>query len=146
MQRPFHITTVVFDLEGPPAAAAGGRRVPRALAKGMVEMLRERGLGMGVVSRHTESAVRSLLKQRFQLRPEEIRPCICLDAPRAGRRRRNPFPAAARSMRSDPQRFMVVSADRDMLRLAKEAGAVAVEWCANGTIASSGSVADYRVE
>jgi len=145
MQRPFHITTVVFDLEGPPAAAAGGRGVPRALAKGMVGMLRERGLGMGVISRHTESAVRGFLKQRFQLRPEEIRPCICLDAPRAGRRRCNPFWAAARSMRTDPQRFMVVSADRDMLRLAEEAGAVAVKWCANATLDSSAPVADYRV-
>src|SRR3972149_538703 len=109
MQRPFHITTVLFDLEGPLAAAAGGRRVPRALAKGMLAMLRARGLGMGVVSRHTQKAVLGFLKHWFQIRPADIRPCICLDAPRAGHRSRNPFPAAARSMRTVPQRFMVGS-------------------------------------
>ena len=145
MHKPFHITTVLFDLEGPLAAAAGSRRVPHALAKGMVGMLRARGLGMGVVSHHTQKAVLDFLKHRFQMRPADIRPCICLEAPCAGSRRRNPFTAAARSMHTAPQRFMVVSADRDMLRLAKDAGTVAVEWCANGTLDSSGPVTDYRV-
>jgi hydrogenase maturation factor len=143
--KPFHIATVLFDLEGPLAAAGGGRGVPHALAKGMVGMLRARGLGTGVVSRHTQKAVLGFLKNRFQMRPADIHPCITLEAPRAGRRRRNPFTAAARSMRTAPQRFMLVSADRDMLRLAKDAGAVAVEWCANGTLASSGPLTDYRV-
>ena len=122
MHKPFHITTVLFDLEGVLAAAAGSRRVPQALAKGMVGMLRARGLGMGVVSRQTQKAVLDFLKHRFQMRPADIRPCICLDASCAGSRRRNPFTAAARSMHTAPQRFMVVSADRDMLRLAKDAG------------------------
>jgi hydrogenase maturation factor len=145
MIKPFHITTVLFDVEGPLAAVAGSRRAPRALAKGMVAMLRARGLGMGVVSRHAHKAVLGLLKHRFQMRPADIRPCVTLDAPRAGSRRRNPFPAAARSMRTVPQRFMVVSADRDLLRLAKGAGAVAVEWCTKATLDSSGLVTDYRV-
>jgi hypothetical protein len=145
MQRPFHITTVLFDVEGPLAAVAGSRRAPRALAKGMLAMLRARGLGMGVVSRHAHKAVLGLLKHRFQMRPADIRLCVTLDAPRAGSRRRNPFPAAARSMRTVPQRFMVVSADRDLLRLAKGAGAVAVEWCTKATLDSSGLVTDYRV-
>ena len=141
MHKPFHITTVLFDLEGPLAAAAGSRKVPHVL----VGMLRARGLGMGVVTRRTKKAVLDFLKHRFQMRPADIRPWIFLDAPCAGSRRRNPFKAAARSMHTAPQRFMVVSADRDMLRLAKDAGSVAVEWCPEGTPDSSGPVTDYRV-
>lgn len=144
MPRPFHITTVLLDLEGPLASAACGRRVSRTLGKGLIGMLRARGLGVGAVSRCTQKAALGFLEHRFQIRPADIRPCICLDAPRAGRRRRNPFQAAARSMRTAPQRFMVVSSNRDVLRLAKDAGAVAVEWCANGTMDSSEPVADYR--
>ena len=145
MPRPFHITTVLLDLEGPFASAACDRRVSRTLGKGLIGMLRARGLGVGTVSRYTQKAALGFLEHRFQIRPADIRPCICLDAPGAGRRRRNPFQAAARSMRTPAQRFMVVSANRDVLRLAKDAGTVAVEWCANGTLDSSEPVADYRV-
>jgi len=143
--RPFHITTVLFDLEGPLFAAAGGRRAAPSVAKSLAAMLRARGLGMGVVSRRGRKAVRQVLKQALQLRPEDLRPLISLDASRIRGRRPNPFQTAARSMGRPLQRFMVVSADRDMLRLAEDAGAVAVEWDANGRPTSSGSTADYRV-
>jgi hydrogenase expression/formation protein HypE len=140
MPKPFHITTVLLDLEGPLASAAGGRRVPRTLGKALIRMLRANGLGVGAVSRCTQKAALGFLEHRFQ-----IRPCIGLDAPGASRRRRNPFQAAARSMRIPAQRFMVVSANRDVLRLAKDAGAVAVEWCPDGTLDPSEPVADYRI-
>jgi hypothetical protein len=145
MRRPFHITTVLFDLESPLAAAAGGRRAPHALAKRMVAMLRARGLGMGVAGCHAKRAALDLLKQTSQVTLADIRPCIALGAPRAGGRRRNPFQTAAKRMRTAPQRFMVVSADRDVLVLANDAGTVTVEWCPAGTPDSAGPVADYRV-
>jgi hydrogenase maturation factor len=143
---PFHITTVLFDPEGPLAAAAGGRWVPRPTAKRMVATLMEKGLGVGVASRHDKKAVLDFMKQALQIRPADIHPCISLQTPGAGSRSGNPFQTTVKSMRTAPQRFMVVSADRDMLRLAKDAGAVTVEWRADGTLNSSGSAADYRVD
>ena len=144
IHKPFHITTVLFDPEGPLAAAADGRWVPRAAAKRMVATLRARGLGVGVAGRHAKKASLDFMREAFQMRPADIRPCISLGAPRAGGRRRNPFQTAAGSMRTAPQRFMVVSGDRDVLALAKEAGSIAVEWCTAGTPAS-GPATDHRV-
>jgi hydrogenase maturation factor len=141
---PFHITTVLFDPEGPLAAVAGGRWVPRAAAKRMVAMLRARGLGMGIASRHAKKAGLDFMKQAFQVRPADIRPCLSLGSTRSGGRRRNPFQTAAKSMRTAPQRFMVVSADRDVLALAKDAGTVTVMWCARGAPDAPGPVTDYR--
>ena len=39
---------------------------------------------------------------------------------------------------------MVVSADRDVLALAKDAGTVTVAWCAHGAPDAPGPVTDYR--
>jgi hydrogenase expression/formation protein HypE len=144
IHKPFHITTVLFDPQGPLAAAADCRRVPRAASKRMVATLRARGLGVGVAGRQAKKASLDFMREAFQMRPADIRPCISLGAPRAGGRRRNPFQTAAGSMRTAPERFMVVSGDRDVLALAKEAGSVAVEWCTAGTPAP-GSLTDHRV-
>lgn len=142
--KPFHITTVLFDPEGPLAAVTAGRWAPRAAAKRMVATLRARGLGVGVASRHPKKALLDFMNQAFQMRPADIRPCISLGAPRAGCRRRNAFKTTAKNTRTAPQRYMVVSADRNVLALAKDAGSVAVEWCTNGTPDSSAAVSDYR--
>ncbi|MBS1239253.1 MAG: hypothetical protein H6R38_571 [Deltaproteobacteria bacterium] len=69
--RPFHITTVLFDPEGPLAAVAAGRWVPRTAAKRMVAMLRARGLGMGIAGRHAKKAGLDFMKQAFQMRPAD---------------------------------------------------------------------------
>ena len=101
--KPFHITTVLFDPEGPLAAVADGRWVPRATAKRMVAMLRARGFGMGIAGRHAKKAGLDFMNQAFQMRPADIRPCLSLGSTRSDGRRRNPFqrpPKACERLRS----------------------------------------------
>jgi hydrogenase maturation factor len=128
--KPFQLTTVFFHLEGT-LAAPRGRGLTAAIkgpaVRATFAMLRDKGLDMGILSRHGDKAVRRFLERAFRLRPAELRNLICVEDLR-GRGRRNLFQSAAKAMDCVPQRFLVVSADPDMLRRAHAAGAVSVGW------------------
>jgi len=129
--RSFHISTVFFHLEGTLAAPHG--RGLRATVKGPAvraafALLRNKGVGTGVLSRHSHNAVHRFLRLAFRMRPADLNHLIRVEDLRARGRRRNPFQAAAKSMGCIPERFLVVSADPDVLRLANSVGAVAVKW------------------
>jgi hydrogenase expression/formation protein HypE len=129
--KPFHLTTVFFHLESV-LAAPNGRGLKAAVKRPAVRaafaMLRDKRLEIGVISRHSHEAVRRFLKMEFRVRPADLRNLVHIEGPPAPGRRRNPFRAAAKTMGSVPERFLVVSADPDVLRLAHEAGAVAAGW------------------
>jgi hydrogenase maturation factor len=128
--RPFHISTVFFHLEGTLAAPHGRgltAAVPGPAGRAVLAMLRDRGLGTGILSRLGAKAVRRFLKRSFRLPPADLRNLIVVED-RRGRGGGNPFQSAARTMNCVPERFLVVSADPDVLRLARTAGAVAVGW------------------
>lgn len=130
-RRSFHISAVFFHLEGTLAAPHDRGLKPAvkdSAARAVFAMLREKGLAAGVLSRHGRGAVGSFLRQAFQMRPAEVRKLIWVEDPRGHGRRRNPFLSAAESMGSVPERFLVVSADSEVLRLAHTAGAVAAGW------------------
>lgn len=129
--KPFRLTTVFFHLEGT-LAALHGRRLKAAVkgpaVRAAFALLRDKGLGMGVFSRHSRKAVRRFLQLAFRVRPAELRNLIWVEDPRTRDRRGNPFHATAQTMSSVPERFLVVSADLDVIRLAHAAGAVTVGW------------------
>ncbi|MGE5258388.1 MAG: AIR synthase related protein [Hyphomicrobiales bacterium] len=129
--NPFRLTAVFFHLEG--TLAALNDRGLQAAVKGPAvrtafAMLRDWELGIGVISRHSHDAVRRFLKMEFRVRPADLRNLVYIEDLRARGGQRNFLQAAAKTMGSVPERFLVVSADPDVLRLAQEAGAVAVEW------------------
>ena len=143
--KPFHIDTVLLHLEEVLIAAAGSGWKMRPAAKRMLALLKARGLGLGVVSRQPRKTAFARMRAALGLHPADIRTFITLEAPRPSGRRHNPFRTAAKSLRSAPQRFFVVSPDPDILTLAKDAGAVAVEWRITGAPDSADPLADYRV-
>jgi hydrogenase maturation factor len=142
---PFHIDTVIFHLEEVLITAAGSGRRLRPAAKRMLALLKARGLGLGVVSRESRNTARARMRAALNLRPADIRTFLRLETARASGRRHNPFRAAAKSLRSVPQRFMVVSRDLNLLALAKNAGAVAVEWRPKEAPNPADPPTDYRV-
>src|SRR5512143_4020658 len=110
-QRPFHISTVFFHLEGTLATPHGrGLRaaVQAPAVRAALALLRDKGLGTGVLSRHSLKAVRRFLTQAFRMRPADLRSLIWIEDSGPRGRRRNPFQAAAQTTGCVPERVLVV--------------------------------------
>jgi hydrogenase maturation factor len=147
-RKPFHIAAVLIHLDAPGTGAAGTGRISLPDARRIIARVKAKGLRVGVAGRGGSKALRDLIEQGLRIHPAELSPRVRLEEPGAGGRRggtRNPFRAAARRLGCPPQRLLVVSADPEVIRLARAGGAVTAAWRPAAAPAASGSFADFQV-
>lgn len=124
--------------------AAAGWTAPDG-AQPILSMLRTEGLRLGIFSRYGKKAVMHALHHVLQVPRKNGDLVMSRDELLTIGKKRNPFRMAAKIIRCEAKRLMVISADTDVLRSAKDAGAVTVHLIETAAPDETPGAFDFRV-